>query len=638
MGIVAEDVERVRSATDLVALVSERVALRRVGTQWVGLCPFHGENTASFSVNGELGVYYCFGCQVRGDAISFLRESEHLDFAAAVETLAARAGITLRYDGEDHSGGTHKRATELTEAMERAVAWYHARLLGAPDAADARKYLRSRGYDSDTVKQYRLGWAPAGWDALVANAGVAGELLVATGLAYRNKVDRLNDSFRARVLFPIFDAAGRPVGLGGRVLPGGSGPKYKNTPATPIYDKSRVLYGLNWAKGTIVERGRVVVCEGYTDVIGLHRAGVSEAVATCGTALAEGHIKLLTGFSRGIVLAYDADPAGQGAAEHFYDWERRFDAEISVVALPSGADPADLAQSDPQRLRDAVSEARPYLGFRLERLFAAADLRNPEGRARAAEASVALISEHPDPLVRDQYLMQVSDRCRLSPEQLRSLPRPAPPGPGQPGTARSPQARPGTARPGAGPGPAGPSPGPAQSRPQSRPALPRPELEALRLAVHRPDQVAGRLRPVLFSSDLARATFGELARAMTFHGALESAPPEVADLLGQLAVVDSKEDADDVLRRLVEQAAARALEELRREARSSTPSSSHAELAKRAAALQLGLQALRSVEPGPDYEARLAAAEQQLSDFLHGSPSMAAAEPRSDQREALEKL
>ena len=147
--------------------------------------------------------------------------------------------------------------------------------MGAPDAADARKYLRSRGYDSDTVKHFRLGWAPAGWDALVRQAGVAGELLVATGLAYRNQVDRLNDSFRARVLFPIFDVAGRPVGPGRAGAARGQRPKYKNTPATPIYDKSRVLYGLNWAKGTIVERGRVVVCEGYTDVIGLHRAGVT---------------------------------------------------------------------------------------------------------------------------------------------------------------------------------------------------------------------------------------------------------------------------------------------------------------------------------------------------------------------------
>ncbi len=207
------------------------------------------------------------------------------------------------------------------------------------------------------------------------------------------------------------------------MLPGGNGPKYKNTSATALYDKSRVLYGLNWAKGAIVERGRVVVCEGYTDVIGLHNAGVTEAVATCGTALADGHVRLLTGFSRRIVLAYDADSAGQGAAEHFYDWERRFEAGISVVPLPPGADPADLAQKDPERLRQAVAEAKPFLGFRLERLFATADLSNPEGRARAAEAGLALISEHPDSLVRDQYLMQVSDRCHLSPEQLRALPQ-----------------------------------------------------------------------------------------------------------------------------------------------------------------------------------------------------------------------
>jgi DNA primase len=265
-------------------------------------------------------------------------------------------------------------------------------------------------------------------------------------------------------------------------------------------------------------------------------------------------------------------------------------------------------------LREAVSEARPYLGFRLERLFAAADLRNPEGRARAAEASLALIAEHPDPLVRDQYLMQVSDRCRLSPEQLRSLPRRPPADQARPGAAPGGAGHP---RPGAAPGLAS---SPPRDRPQSRSALPRPELEALRLAVHRPDQVAGRLHPVLFGSDLARATFAELARAMTLHGAIESAPPEVADLLGQLAVVDSQEDADDVVRRLVEQAAARALEELRREARSSAPTSSPAELAKRAAAFQLGLQALRSVEPGPDYEARLATAERQLSDLLIWEP------------------
>ncbi|MGH9107419.1 MAG: DNA primase [Acidimicrobiales bacterium] len=596
MAILAEDIERVRSSTDLVALVSEHVALRRVGTRWVGLCPFHSEKTPSFSVNAELGIYYCFGCQARGDAIAFFRETEHLDFPGAVETLAARAGIAVRRDDGERAGAVRKRAREVGDAMQKAVAWYHERLLKAPDAAEARKYLRRRGYDGQTVAHFQLGWAPDGWDALVRQGGVAVDLLVEAGLAFRNHAGRLNDSFRGRVLFPIFDAGGRPVGMGGRVLPGAGGPKYKNTSSTALYDKSRVLYGLNWAKGPIVERGRVVVCEGYTDVIGLHRAGVTEAVATCGTALAEGHVKLLAGFSRRMVLAYDADSAGQGAAERFYDWERRFDAGISVVALPPGADPAELAQSAPETLRQAVGDAQPYLGFRLQRLLDRSELRNPEGRARAAEAALALVGEHPDPLVRDQYLMQVSDRCRLSPDQLRSLGRSSRP-------ART-ALRPGAAA--------------AVAKPSRRP-VPPPELEALRLAVHHPEKVVGRLDASLFRSDLARAAYEELASAMTLHGAIEGASPEIADLLGQLAVADSAEDPDDVLRRLVDRAAARELAELTRRARGAEDLVT---LAARAGTLQLALQALRTVEPGPGYEERVAGAERQLLALLLGSPDM----------------
>ena len=636
MGIVAEDVERARSATDLVELISEKVALRRVGTRWVGLCPFHSENTASFSVNGELGRYYCFGCQARGDAISFLRETEHMDFPGAVEALAARTGITLRYDGTDHPGGTgaRKRSAKLAEVMEKAVAWYHERLLSSPDAARARSYLRrERGYDAATVKQFRLGWAPEGWDTLARELGAPLDLLGEAGLAFRNQAGRMNDSFRGRVLFPIFDAAGHPVGMGGRVLPGAAGPKYKNTQTTPLYDKSRVLYGLNWAKGAIVERGLVVVCEGYTDVIGFHAAGVTEAVATCGTALAEGHVKLLVGFSRGIVLAYDADSAGQGAAERFYEWERRFDIDISVVALPAGADPADVARRDPGGLQKAVMDAVPYLGFRLRRLFEAADLRNPEGRAKTAESALAMISEHPDPLVKDQYLMQVADRCRLSPEQLRAL-RTAPvraPAGGRPGGAGS---------RGGGEGPAGGAPqrapgeapaGPGQRRPPARPPVPPPELEALRLAVHHPEKVAGRLEAALFNSELARAAYEELASAMTLHDAIEGAGPEVADLLGQLAMVDTSEDPDDVLRRVLDRAAVRALSEIHRQAvgGGSLPGGERegaAQLSARAKQLQLCLQTLRGVEPGPGFERRLANSEAQLLALLLGAPEV---EPRS---------
>jgi len=592
VGIVAEDVEAVRSATDLVALVSERAALRRVGRRWVGLCPFHAENTPSFSVNAELGVYYCFGCHAHGDAITYVRETEHLDFAGAVEHLASRAGMALRYDayggpGEARAGA--KKKAELTEVLERAIEWYHERLLSAPDAAEARKYLRGRGYDGRTVRHYKLGWAPAGQGALSRETGISVELLEAAGLAHRGPYGGVVDFFKERVLFPIYDAAGRPVGMGGRILPGGEGPKYKNTQATALYDKSRVLYGLNWAKSAVVERGQAVVCEGYTDVIGMHGAGVAEAVATCGTAFAEGHMKLLSGFARRIVLAYDADAAGQGAAERVYEWEKRFQVSMFVAELPAGSDPADLARSSPELLRKCVAAAVPFLAFRLQRHFCGADLSTPESRARAAEAALAMVAEHPDALVRDQYLMQVADRCRLPSAELRALR---------------------VARPRRGAATASP--------PASREKVPPPEMEALRLAVHSPEQVAGRIDAEFFSSGLARSAYEALAGAMTLHEAMDAATTEVAGLLSELAASDVEANPDDVVRRLLDRAALRALSDLERSARAVEGSGAEreAELASRATALRLALEELRSLEAGPGQGERLARAEEHLLRLL----------------------
>ncbi|HEX9968507.1 MAG TPA: CHC2 zinc finger domain-containing protein, partial [Acidimicrobiales bacterium] len=241
MGIVGEDVARVRAATDFVHVASEHIALRRVGRRYVGLCPFHAEKSPSFSVNAEEGLYYCFGCQAKGDVITFVREVEHLDFAEAVERLAARAGIQLRYD-DAAEGKDRQRRSRLIEAMEKAVDWYHERLLSSPDAAAARGYLRSRGYDGETVRAFRIGWAPDEWHALASALKLPDDVLQDTGLGFLNRYHRQTDAFRGRVMFPIFDASGKPVAFGGRILPGGEGPKYKNSPETPIYSKSRTLY------------------------------------------------------------------------------------------------------------------------------------------------------------------------------------------------------------------------------------------------------------------------------------------------------------------------------------------------------------------------------------------------------------
>src|SRR3954451_10170875 len=222
MGILAEDIARVREATDFVELAGEHIAQKKVGQRWTGLCPFHAEKTPSFSINAAEGLYYCFGCQAKGDVITFVREVEHLEFAEAVERLAAKAGIQIRYDQAAVSRDRQRR-DRLVEVMKRAVDWYHQRLLSGADAAPARAYLRSRGYDGDVVRRYRLGWAPDDWDELCRVLKVPDDVLRDTGLGFRNKRDRQQDFFRARVLFPIFDVRGEPVAFGGRRLEGGQG-------------------------------------------------------------------------------------------------------------------------------------------------------------------------------------------------------------------------------------------------------------------------------------------------------------------------------------------------------------------------------------------------------------------------------
>jgi DNA primase len=586
MGIPDEDVARVRAATDVVALIGEHAALKRQGQRWVGLCPFHTEKSPSFSVNAEEGFYYCFGCQKSGDAITFVREMEHLDFVDAVRRLADKAGITIREDGT--GGRDNQKRKVFLDAMERATEWYHQRLLTGADAGQARDYLRSRGYDGEIVRKFRLGWAPDGWDTLCTALKLHEDVATGAGLGFVNKRGRIQDAFRARVLFPICDPSGNPVALGGRILPGSSDPaKYKNSTETPIYSKRRTLYALNWAKQDVIASGEVVVCEGYTDVIGFFEAGVPRAVATCGTALAEEHVRLLKNFATRIVLAFDADGAGQSAAGRFYEWERSLEIDVAVAALPPGSDPADLARSDPAALRAAVDGAKPFLQFRLERILDAADLSTPEGRARAADHALAAVAEHPDDLVRDQYVMQVAERCRLEPAALRdrlerirregprtppTRPERVPSRPSMPAEDRDPRGYDGP--------PDGPEPewdewedgfGPTVGAPGrgSTNSEFRPGLEALRLAIHRPEGVGDRLEAELFSDPVQRAAFTALVEADDLGEAIDSAPGRVQTLLVRLTVEEPRSEPDEVVDQLVRDTVRRELPQLAVEARTS---------------------------------------------------------------------
>ncbi len=510
MGIVDEDIERLRSTVSIVDTIQQYVALKRVGRNWVGLCPFHAEKSGSFNVREETGRYKCFGCDKGGDVFTFIQEIEHVDFPGAVEHLAAKAGMQLNYTTTGQSKERARRK-QLIEAMDAAVEWYHQRLLTHPDAREARDYLRRRGLAGDVAREFKLGWAPDDWDALSRGLGASADELQSVGLAFRNKRNKMQDSFRARVMFPIFSESGEALAFGGRILPGSDDPaKYKNSSETAIYTKSKVLYGLNWAKADIARNDQVVVCEGYTDVIGFHRAGVARAVATCGTALTEEHVRLLKRYASKVVLAFDADAAGQGAAARFYEWEQTHAVEVSVAKLPAGKDPGDLAQSDPAALARAVDSAMPFLGFRLQRTLNSRSMDSPEHRARLAEEAMAVVNEHPNANVRKLYAGEVAAKVGLPVGDLVQI---AERGARRPAIQVAPK--------------------------RSRGPMENAEFAALVLLVQDWDSIAPWLIEPLFDDDANRMAFVALAEA---HGdlqhALETAAPDAREVLERAAVAD----------------------------------------------------------------------------------------------------
>lgn len=411
MAYQREDIERVRAATNLVELVGEVTKVKKSGRNVMAVCPFHQEKTPSMSVDAARGLYHCFGCGESGDLFRFVEQTQGLGFSDALELLARRAGVQLRVDPlEKKRRGERER---LIEAVGAAVEFYHERLRKADDAGAARSYLRSRGYDTDVVERFQLGYSPSGftslYDHLRQDRTVPDKVMEKAGLVSRNQRGRMYDRFRGRVMFPIFDLRGDPVGFGARLLEG-EGPKYLNSPETPIYHKSGLLYGLNWAKSEMVRQGLAVVVEGYTDVIAVHQAGVP-AVATCGTAFGEGHLDLLRRFTERVVLAFDADEAGTGAALRGFEHSVPGDLDLRVAALPAGRDPGDLAESgEIDLLRQALStEASvPLLQFRLEQELGQHRLDEPEARGRAVRAAAAIVARHPDAVTRHEYAVFLS--------------------------------------------------------------------------------------------------------------------------------------------------------------------------------------------------------------------------------------
>jgi DNA primase len=416
-----EDVEAVRERTDLVRLIQQYVALKKAGRQFSGLCPFHTEKTPSFSVDPAKQVYYCFGCGKGGNAFHFLQEVETLTFPEAVERLAGQAGVTLRYEGV--SPGERRQASRrqaLHRANARAGELYRRMLVEGREAEAARRYLAGRGVTQDSVAAFDVGFAPGYPDFLLRRMSrdFSPEILIEAGLAMKDARGGVRDRFRNRITFPIHDLSGNAVGFGARLLEG-DGPKYLNSPETPVYRKGELLYNLHRAKGEVTRAGRAFVVEGYTDVIALHQAGIPTGVATCGTALGEGHFRLLSRFSRTAVLCFDADEAGARAAERAHGLFEEFGLEVAVLILPAGKDPADFVVDDGGEAFERLADrATPVVEYMLERAIRQADLTSPEGKARAVRLGLPVVVGLKDPVLRGQYAGRLADLAGVSPNEV----------------------------------------------------------------------------------------------------------------------------------------------------------------------------------------------------------------------------
>ncbi|GAA4481749.1 DNA primase [Microbacterium panaciterrae] len=429
--ILQADVDEVKSRTNIADIVGERVALKSAGVgSMKGLCPFHDEKSPSFHVRPQVGYYHCFGCGVSGDVYSFLREMDHVSFTEAVERLAGRVGYTLHYEDGGPAPETSGRS-RLYAANTAAAEFFRGQLLSA-EAESARAFLGQRGFDAGAAAHFGVGYAPRGWDGMLkalSTQGFTRDELTAAGLVSAGQRG-VYDRFRGRVVWPIRDVTGQTIGFGARKLyDDDQGPKYLNTPETPIYKKAQVLYGLDLAKRDI-SRGdpkRVVVVEGYTDVMACHLAGVTTAIATCGTAFGSEHIKLLRrvmgddSAAGEVVFTFDGDEAGQKAALRAFTEDDRFNAQTFVAVAPDGLDPCDLRlQRGDQAVRSLMSAKVPMFEFVIDRKIGSFDLSTAEGRVGALRAAAPIVAEIRDALLRPEYERILARRLGMDPTDVHA--------------------------------------------------------------------------------------------------------------------------------------------------------------------------------------------------------------------------
>jgi DNA primase len=417
--------ERVRDAIDFAELVGARTELKPAGPRrMTGLCPFHDERTPSFGIDPVEKLYHCFGCGAGGDVFSFAMETEGLDFGSALEWLAERAGVELERDAEDPREAERRgRRDRLLALLERTAAYYVRVLWESAEAAPAREYLAGRGLQEATLREFRVGYAPSAWDKVLTasrRSGYSEAELLAAGLVSRGREGRgVYDRFRRRITFPLADERGRVLGFGARALGADQQPKYLNTSDSELFHKGRLVYGADLARASAAKAGRIVLVEGYTDVIALRQAGVAEAVCSMGTALTDQQVAGLGRLAPTVLLCQDPDTAGQEAVAKSVQLLRRAGRiEARVVRLPPGRDPADVVLDDgADAMRALLERAVPVERFQVERVLERGELETPEGRDRVLSAVAPIIGSLTPGLLQDDLIKLVSGRLQM-PESL----------------------------------------------------------------------------------------------------------------------------------------------------------------------------------------------------------------------------
>ncbi|MBE3597645.1 MAG: DNA primase [Limnochordaceae bacterium] len=532
LGLVAD---QVRSRADIVEIVSEFVALRPAGRSYKGLCPFHSEKTPSFTVSPDRQLFYCFGCGAGGNVFTFLMKLQGIGFTDALLRVAERVGMAAEVERVLH-GGARDRFAEVRERLvtlqEQAAEWFSRQLWHSPEGEMARNYLARRGVSREVAQAFRLGYAPQEWHALEKALGRSREtleLLRQAGLIVEREDGLRYDRFRGRLLFPIADARGRVVGFGGRALSADQEPKYLNSPESPVYQKSRILYGLDRAAPAIRKGGRVVVVEGYMDVLAMHQFGLAEAVATCGTSLTGDHGRMLARLAPQVVVAFDSDAAGQSGALRGLEQLRAAGLDVRVAVIPAPHDPDSLLKSEGRPAMERVlAESRGVYEFSVEQALKGADPGSPAGKAAAVAKLLPILAAVPSAVEQEALVQAVASRLDIAPHAIRRdleavIRSRRGGGPG----ARQTHSRAGSAYNVAG---VRASASRLESAPHQANVI---ERELLRLLIEMPE-VGPRLRGRLTGADFTGPGYAALFDALVERGEAALADPELAALAGSI--------------------------------------------------------------------------------------------------------